>query len=245
MHYTPISMYNTVTKVQYTPAIIARQTLESQHDGAVLRCCGKQIAMKRGKSKHRISFCTQHTSNIAIITEWCIFSIEMMCMCLSPVCFINSVSSSLLQSLNSKNTVKDAADREGLGIPVTGWSWQKWGHCRNQCCWNSIHQTRHSTMTIVSTGTLRATAPFPQCNVTITLSIRLTVTQPVTSCEIASQCFQHEATKFVHQPRKKINHHHHTLKESRKQMVYLFNCILHGEIATYEKELKYEYSIQM
>jgi len=28
-------------------------------------------------------------------------------------------------------------------------------------------------------------------------------------------------------------------------MVYLFNCILYGEITTYEKELKYEYSIQM
>jgi len=29
------------------------------------------------------------------------------------------------------------------------------------------------------------------------------------------------------------------------QMVYLFSCILCGEISTYQKKLKYEYSIQM
>jgi hypothetical protein len=28
-------------------------------------------------------------------------------------------------------------------------------------------------------------------------------------------------------------------------MAYLFNCILHGEIITYQNELKFEYSIQM
>jgi len=33
--------------------------------------------------------------------------------------------------------------------------------------------------------------------------------------------------------------------ESRKQMVYLFSCILCGEISTYQKKLNYEYAIQM
>ena len=33
--------------------------------------------------------------------------------------------------------------------------------------------------------------------------------------------------------------------ESRKQMVCLFSCILCGEISTYQKKLKYEYSVQM
>jgi len=31
----------------------------------------------------------------------------------------------------------------------------------------------------------------------------------------------------------------------KKQMVYLFNSTLYGEITVYQKELKYEYPIQM